>query len=116
MNKLNTAQICSIKVFPKSINLSYEYARARTFLFYFKRQEGFYYTYGIRSPKFMTKEEVEADNKKVYCERGYVFYKPHVEIKMSNQHCYTKFFEAESELNEFMKSPEIVNSTWIDVK
>ena len=114
MKKINLDQVCSVKICIKSVNTSYEYAKPRTFLFYFKRGEGFYYS-SFGAPKFMTKEEVEAENKNFYCEGQYVFYKPHIELRTSDQHYHTRFFETEQDLRNFINSPEFRVVTWVEM-
>ena len=111
INKLNLEQICSVKSYVNAINNEYTYKEAIKFLSFCIRKEGFYYTFSIMGSGIVPVEEIEksgmfiAKDKKVY-------YKPHLEIKMSNGDIHEKFFETEKELHDFMETPVMRLVNW----
>ncbi len=84
-NKLNIQQICSVK----------SWLKTKFSVSPFPKHEILY-------------------NKNLYVEGEEVFYKPHIEIRMSNQTVHLKFFNTEKELFDFMEQPEIKNVNWIN--
>lgn len=111
--KINTAQICSIRSYIKLSCDHYTYTKARTFLFFWKRSEGFYFYTFSKGPVFITKEQIEKENNNLYCEGNTVYYKPHIEFRMSNQSLHTKFFESEEELIKFVDY-QLCYVSWIE--
>jgi len=112
VDKLNVSQIWSVKSFIKVECNNYEYLKERKFLFWVTQKEG-YYRGWISDRKYCTKEEIEAGGK-LFCKDKTVFYKPHIEIRMSNQTIHNKFFDTEKELNDFMESDQMKSVVWIN--
>ena len=109
-NKLNIQQICSVRSYLKAENDNYEYRKAKRFLFW-KSEEGFYqYFFG---DKVITKSEIESKGH-LYVEGEKVFYKPHIEIRMSNQTFHCKYFDTKEQLFDFMEQAEMKNVNWIN--
>ena len=117
-NQLNQDQICSVKSCLKYYHKWLQYRSAKTFLFFWKQKEGFYYTYTISSPVCYTTEEIESGNffgnRNLYVEGDTVYYYPHIEITMSNGKVYEKYFKTETELTEYMRSDDMRGIKWIN--
>lgn len=106
MNKINTEQICTIRVLRDYISGHYQYREEKKFLWWVVNPAGFYYTYTIH-PYLITPEQILIKNKNVFIRDKEVIFKPHVEITLSNELMYEKFFETQSELDEFLASDYI---------
>lgn len=114
VDKLNVSQICSVKSFINVECNNYEYLKERKLFFWVTRKEGFYYGWGFRSDKtYITIKEIEKNNK-LLCDGETVYYKPHIEIRMSNQSIHDKYFETEKELNDFMESDQMKSVVWVN--
>lgn len=112
MNQINVAQIVSVKSFINYISTRYIYKKAKRICLFWKQKEGYYYTYTIGSPYFESVESIESSGCFV-CKKEEVYYKPHIEIRMSDGSCRTKYFETKEELEVFMQTDEMKNITWI---
>lgn len=113
ISKLNAGQICSVKSYTNSYCRYYVYKESKKFLFFTIRKEGFYYTMTLHGHEYTTVEEIEKSGQFV-CRDKKVFYKPHLEIKMSNGEVYEKYFETEQELKDFMESDIMKEVKWIN--
>ncbi len=113
INKLNVGQICSVKSYINSYCNYYQFKKAKKIFFFWLRKEGYYYTMTLGEHIFMTIEEIEA-NGNFICKDERVYYKPHLEIKMSNQNTHEKYFETEKELQEFMETDVMKGVNWIN--
>lgn len=119
-NKLNIAQICSIKSFLKASHNFLKWADKKKFLFFFTRnvKPGFYYSYTLGEPIYFSKEEIENggyfNNKYLYVENNKVYYFPHIEIKMSDGKEFAKYFKTKDELLNFMNSDKLKEINWIE--
>jgi hypothetical protein len=112
--KLNVSQICSVRSYIKLECNNYEYLKERKLFCWVTRKEGFYYRWSFRGDKsYVTVDEINA-NGKLLCDGETVYYKPHIEIRMSNQTVHDKYFETEKELNDFMESEQMKSVTWIN--
>lgn len=113
MTKLNADQIAIIYIHTKTRCSHYEYRKQKRFLFW-TDIEGFYFVYCI-SPYHVPKELISTVNKNLYYEGEVVYYKQHVEMKMSNGQVVVKYFESVDELEVFLDQPEIKKLTLIPV-
>lgn len=116
INKLNTNQICSVESFFNSTSRMFTYKKAKNY-FFWKQQEGYYFTHSIwgDTSKPIETKEIEKDGQYV-CRDGLVYYKPHLEIKMTNQTVHEKYFNSEKELLDFMESEPMKAVNWINKK
>lgn len=112
INKLNVAQICFVKSFINYYSSYYTYKKAKRIFFFWFQKEGYYYTLTIGEHIYMTTEQMEADG--FICKNERAYYKPHLEIKMSNQSIHEKYFETEEELWGFMESDIMKTVNWIN--
>lgn len=112
INKLNVSQICSVKSFINARCRYYEYRKAERFLFW-KKKEGYYYTMTFREAPYMSIEAIES-NGKLFCKDEKVYYKPHLEIRMSDGLVHEKYFETEEELQRFMATDVMKGVNWIN--
>ncbi len=110
--KLNVAQICSITSYLKLRSGDYDFRKAKTFPLFWKK-EGFYYNYTLQTPYLVPKEWIEREGL-LYCEGENVFHKPFLQIRMSNNRSYQKYFNTEAELFEFMAEIKMKGVTWVD--
>ena len=113
MNKINVAQIVSVKSFVNYTSTRYIYKKAKRICLFWKQKEGFYYTFTIGSPIFESKESIEKSGI-CYCKDEKVFFRPHIEIKLSDGSTREKYFETKEELEAFMSTDEMKNITWIN--
>ena len=90
-DRLNVNQIVSIKTHISEICFYYEYKKKRKYFSFLFPKEGFYDKCTMGSPIYKTNEQIEG-SKKLFIVNNNVFYKPHIEIKMSNGCIYNKFF------------------------
>ena len=112
--KLNKSQICSVKKCINTYNNLYEYRDEKKIFSFVMRKGGYYERTIFRGDVFVTIKEIERDERLV-CRDERVYYKPHLEIKMSNGVMYEKFFETEKELNEFMESDTMKGVNFINI-
>jgi hypothetical protein len=103
--RLNTDQINVMYIHPKTPCKYYEYRKAKRFLFW-KWKEGFYFTYAV-TEYHVPNELISVKDKNLYYEGEVVYYKPHVDMRMSNENLIQKYFETVRELEEFLSSPQI---------
>src|ERR1039458_7285136 len=89
-NFLNVAQITSVRSYPKSKDNHYEYKKEERYLFFWKKPEGFYYSYAF-SPYLVSETFIEKQG--MYAEGEFVYWPPHAEIRMSDQSTHTKYFD-----------------------
>ena len=113
IEKLNPSQICRIKIFIKQECNHYEYSEEKSILSFVYKRAGFYFTYTLGSPLFMTAEEIEKDGTYI-CVDKKVYYKPHISISMSDGNVYHKFFENVVDLMNFMNSELISSINFIE--
>jgi hypothetical protein len=113
--ELNVSQICSIRTFRKAPYIYLAYEPEKRYLFFWKRPAGFYGVWPTHEAKCYTEEMVNNGeyNKNLYVDGGVVYYKPHVEITMSNDRKHTWYFQTEEELDTFLKRGELVSVNWI---
>lgn len=115
INKLNVGQICSVKSYIEHYyNTWYQYKKAKKLFFFCLRKEGYYFTMTLDGHKYMTVEEIEKQGKYV-CRNERVYFKPHLEIKMSDQSVHEIFFETEQELLDFMQTDVMRGVNWINL-
>lgn len=91
----------------------YVYREAKNFLFW-KRKEGFYYT-PFGSNTYMTKEEIERGGK-YFCENKKVWYKPHIELKLTNDNVRVLYFNTEKELDDYVTNLKNNGLVAIEIK
>jgi hypothetical protein len=97
--RINVNQICKIKIFYKSRNSWFKYKRKSKWHPF--RKEGFYYIHPM-DECYMTEDEI--NNKgNLYCEVDAVYYSPHIEIFLSNQHQITEWFSSSIKLDKFIQ-------------
>jgi len=111
--KLNVDQICYVESYLKARSSYYRYLPFKKKAWLSEGQkEGFYYMDGL-DYKYMTKEEIEKDGIR-FCEGKSVFFKPNIEIHMSDKSTHEKFFETPEELFAFMESEQMKKVNWIN--
>jgi len=99
--RLNVEQICSTKTYLKTKHLRLRYREASTQFFgLIKKKAGFYSTSSY-DDRCYTLEEFEGSTK-YYVEDNVIYYKPHLEISMSNGKYFEKYFETQDDLKEFV--------------
>lgn len=113
INKLNVGQICSVESCINSYSNYYQYKKAKKIFFFWLRKEGYYWIMTLGKHEYMTVEEIEKDRRYI-CKDERVYYKPHLEIKMSNQNTHEIYFETEKELQEFMETDVMKGVNWIN--
>lgn len=94
--KINLANVCSIRIYIREICKSYEYREASWW-----NREGFY-RYGM---DYVNIQEI-IDRKDCFITDKTVFYKPHIDFLLSDGELVTKWFETEQELNSFLENNE----------
>ena len=92
MRKLNVSQICSINAIVKAKHDWYEYRKEFKFLGIRISKEGFYHTFSLSGGDY-TERKLITDDSRMFIECEKVFWYPHLEIIMSNEHKFTKFFK-----------------------
>jgi len=113
LTNINVSQICSITSYLKRRNPWYIYKKSKRVLFFWNRKEGYYNFGWLDSDVYTTIDEIEKKNKHLYCEDDNVYYKPYVEIKMSNGDEFEKNFETKEELYLFMECEDLKKVVWI---
>jgi len=112
IDQLNASQICYIKSFVNCECKHYVYKEEIKVLGIVFRKKGFYFTMVLRGDPYRTVEQIESEG--VYIIEGkVVYYKPHLEIRMSNQQTVNYFFDTEYELEEFMSRDKMRIINWI---
>lgn len=114
INKSNVNQICSIKSIINKTYKWYVYKKAKKFFGMLYQKEGFYWTYSISGDIWQSIEEILTD-KRLLCIDNKIYFKPHLEIKMSNGDVVAKYFETENDLMEFMESDIMKDVNWINI-
>lgn len=84
---------------------TYVYKKERKFFFFIISKGGFYYDPIWGAAKLTTKEEIESEGE-LYCEGNKVYYKPYIEIVMSNKREHSKIFQTEAEMLAYTNRPE----------
>lgn len=117
INKLNANQICSVQSFLRATSNMFTYKKAKTILFFWEQKEGYYFSHSIYGDNDNPLEikEIEKDGQYI-CKDGLVYYKPHLEIKMSNGSTHEKYFNSEKELLDFMETEVMKGVNWINKK
>jgi hypothetical protein len=115
INKLNVNQITSVRSYLKLADHLYVYKKKRKFLFW-TREEGFCNSWSAYAlfPDMFYKEDIEKSGKRI-CVGDTVYFKPHVDIRMSDGCVVTKYFESEEKLTEFAKSDIMAIVNWVNV-
>jgi len=113
MHKINTSQICSVKSYVNLVNERYRWKPEIAFLGVVFREEGYYYrTIG---EEFMSIKEIEKTGYYT-CRDQKVYYKPHLEIKMSDGKVRVVYFNTEQQLVDFMEQDQMKMINWVDIK
>lgn len=107
IDNLNIDQICSITVYEKTVERGYEYRKAKTLFGFQTSPSGIYYVRTFGSPYRVPEEIIPILYPTLYVEDNVVYFKPHVEIRMSDKTKYEKYFKNKQELEAFMQSSEI---------
>lgn len=113
INKLNVGQICSVNGFINYRCDYFQFKKAKKVFFFWLQNEGYYRKFPFDDEVFVTMEEIEAFGIYVIKD-NIVYYKPHLEIKMSNKNTHKKYFETEKELLEFMETDVMKGVNWIN--
>lgn len=107
--KINAQQITLIKIYYNAVCYKYDYLEEIKKTFWTSgREAGFYHWYDDRIRSI---EELEEDNCIIIDKK--VYYKPHVEIYLSDKNKHEYFFDSKEELDKFMEKPELKNINWI---
>ena len=115
VNKLNVEQICSVKIIVNSYSNWYVYKESKKIFSFEYQKEGYYFTMTIEGSTYKTVEEIEKDDRYI-CKNKRVYFKPHLEIKMSNGNIHKKYFETKEELYDFIDSDVMKGIKFIDAK
>lgn len=99
---INKDQICTVKVYEKLPYDWYEWKEGRKGLF--PRREGFYFTRTLGTPIFTPIEDI---GNNFIIEGKKVYYRPHVNIQMSNGNTHSKFYNTIEQLHTFMASEDM---------
>jgi hypothetical protein len=103
--KLQISQICSIEPFVNYVNNRYTWKKEKKISLFgvtlcVTQREGFYYD-TVFSEEPRTEEHI-LSNKIYEIRDNRVFYKPHLEFRMSNGNIYTKYFNTVEEMIELL--------------
>jgi len=107
--KVNPQQICFVRSYFKSRCRWYEYREESGWIW--KDPAGFYDCTGLTP--YLADKQVE-QNKCLYVEDKIVYYKPHVELIMSNKEIIEKYFNTEQELLDFMNNEPMNHIPWVN--
>jgi hypothetical protein len=110
MKQINAKNIVSAQICKRYISLHYTWKPASKYLFFFTTKEGFYDI----MDDFISEETILKDENK-FIEDKFVYHKPHIDFKMTNDRTYTRYFETAEELDTFMQSPEMKDIPWVEV-
>lgn len=113
IDKLNVGQICSVRSIINHRNKDYIYRKYKKRFILPDIKEGYYDTYVLGDYVFTPKEKLEA-TRIYFLKDEKVYYKPHLEITMSNGYAHDKYFETEQELFDFMESEPMKGVNWIN--
>jgi hypothetical protein len=102
--KINVDQICVMRVHRKTPHRYIEWRSAFKIFGITLSQEGFYYVFV--GSEYRSIEDINSDCR-LRIEDKTVYYKPHVELEMSNDRTTTVWFENEAELDAFINSEEM---------
>ena len=115
MRKINSEQVCEVRILDKTEHPYYEYREARKSWLWGERKAGFYYTLTMDSPDFMTVEEIEKSGELV-CVDKTVYFRPRIFIKMSNGDMNYKYFDTKGDAKKhFESAPEFVGIKWVGI-
>lgn len=110
MINLNVNQICSINVFLKQKVFFYEYRNIVKLFGFTIRKEGFYDIFDDTYQK-------NINDNTMFTENNEVFYYPYIEIIMSNNSKYKKFFNSKKELEIYLEFYNDLNHIkWITIQ
>jgi hypothetical protein len=112
MRKLNVSQICSINAIVKAEHNWYKYRKECKFLGIRISKEGFYHTFSLSGGDYIERELITGDSR-MFIEGKKVFWYPHLEITMSNEHQFNKFFKSKQELEDYIESEELKVNKWL---
>lgn len=112
MKKLNVSQICSINAIIKQEHDWYEYRKECRFFGIRISKEGFYHNFSLSGGDYTERQLIENDTR-MFIEGEKVFWYPHLEITMSNEHKFTKFFKSKQELENYVESEELKVNKWL---
>lgn len=113
IDQINANQICSVRSFVNTKCKFYKYKSEIKILGIVFRREGYYYTMTLHGDEYITEEEIISDGT-LFCEGEVVYYKPHLEIRMSNQENRTFFFPNQYGLEMFMDTDRMRAINWIN--
>jgi hypothetical protein len=107
MTKINIQQICSITRQDRQKCNNYVYIEPYTTRSWFKQfynRGGFSTEYYLSGRKHIDESEREiGELSELYIQGKTVYYKPNLRFRMSNQQCFTKYFESVQELEFFLE-------------
>ena len=111
---INVNQICSLRCIPLRKSNSYKYIESKTRKSLFGKvwstAEGFDYYDTFYSIK-------ELENSPELIVKGTaVFYRPYIEIKMSNQQAHNKKFDTNEDMFKFIFNSKLTEVDWINKK
>lgn len=118
MYKINVDQIVSIRGYMnlKADTYSYREPSTKRYFFFWKKevpggyQDSLDKIYG----HVKTEEEIKAVHSALICKDKVVYWKPHLEIRMSNNNLRTIFFDHEEELRQWVDS--IIRKTILNIR
>jgi len=114
INKLNVAQIVTMKSHIDSVSRDYKYFEERRVFLFWKKKAGFYDVSWYSEQPFITEEAIVAKNRNLFCKDKKVYHKPYLEFRMSNGSFDFKVFESKEELEKFVKNSSLAQVNWID--
>jgi hypothetical protein len=112
MIKLNVSQICSINAIIKQEHDWYKYRKESRLLGIRISKEGFYDNFTLSGGDYIERKLI-IDDSRMFIEGEKLFWHPHLEITMSNEHKFTKFFKSKHDLEDYVKSEELMVNKWL---
>jgi len=109
--KINVDQICIMRIYRKTPHRYIKWRSAFKIFGITLSPGGFYYSY-IGS-EYKPIEEINSDSK-LYIEDNIIYYKPHVDIEMTNDRTTSIWFDDEAELDAFINSEVMKKVKFID--
>lgn len=113
MQKLNVSQICKINAVVKEKCDWIIYSEKQKLLFFTIQKEGFYDYSGLSFSGIQTCEALILKEGNKFIENKEVFFYPHLELYMSNQAKYYKWFKTKEELENYIESEELKVNKWL---
>ena len=109
---INRDQICTVRTFSKTQCHWYFYQKEIKG-FWHKQKEGFYCMWDHNLYTAAEVIKCKHDGIPVFIEDNLVYYKPHLEIRMSNQSMHRKIFETVEDMMKYVDDEKFTQGNWI---